>query len=90
MLQSATMYDIASWLRAQVPLSTDPDRLERLAREAERQAALQSNIATIVKKRTPSSGCPGTTLRVWKARSSQQRQRLEDTKSQRLARCPAR
>jgi hypothetical protein len=59
MLQSATIYDIASWLRAQVPSSTDPDRLERLAREAERQAALQSNIATIVKKRTPSKRLPG-------------------------------
>ena len=58
MLQSATMYDIASWLRAQVPSSTDPDRLERLAREAERQAALQSNIATILKKRTPSKRLP--------------------------------
>ena len=58
MLQSATMYDIASWLRAQVPLSTDPDRLERLAREAERQAALQSNIETIVKKRTPGKRLP--------------------------------
>ena len=51
MLQSATIYDIASWLRAQVPSWTDPDRLERLAREAERQAALQSGIATMVKER---------------------------------------
>jgi hypothetical protein len=58
-LQSATMNDIASWLRAQIPPSTDPDRLERLAREAERQAALRSGIATIVKKRTPSKPPPG-------------------------------
>jgi hypothetical protein len=47
------MYDIASWLRAQVPLSTDPDRLERLAREAERQAALQSNICDHRKETNP-------------------------------------
>ena len=58
-LQSATMNDIASWLRAQIPSSTDPGRLERLAREAERQAALRSGIATIVKKRTPSKPPPG-------------------------------
>ena len=48
------MNDIASWLRAQIPSSTDPDRLERLAREAERQAVLRSGIATTVKERTPS------------------------------------
>jgi len=48
-LQSATMNDIASWLRAQMPSATDPDRLERLAREAERQAALRSGIATLVR-----------------------------------------
>jgi hypothetical protein len=47
------MNDIAAWLRAQMSSSTDPDRLERLAREAERQAALQSNIATIVKNQGP-------------------------------------
>jgi hypothetical protein len=49
-----TMNDIASWLRAQIPSSTDADRLERLAREAERQAVLRSGIATMVKERTPS------------------------------------
>jgi hypothetical protein len=48
------MNDIASWLRAQIPSSTDPDRLERLAREAERQEVLRSGIATKVKERTPS------------------------------------
>ena len=48
------MNDIASWLRAQIPSSTDADRLERLAREAERQAVLRSGIATKVKERTPS------------------------------------
>jgi hypothetical protein len=53
------MNDIASWLRAQIPSSTDPGRLERLAREAERQAALRRGIATIVKKRTPSKPPPG-------------------------------
>jgi hypothetical protein len=53
-LQSATMNDIASWLRAQIPSSTDADRLERLAREAERQVVLRSGIATMVKERTPS------------------------------------
>jgi hypothetical protein len=53
------MNDIAAWLRAQMSSSTDPDRLERLAREGERQAALQSNIATIVKKRTTSKWLPG-------------------------------
>ncbi len=58
-LQSATMNDIASWLRAQISSSTDPGRLERLARQAERQAALRSGIATIVKKRTPSKPPPG-------------------------------
>jgi len=52
------MNDIASWLRAQIPSSTDPDRLERLAREAEHQAALRSGIATIVKKRTQVSRRP--------------------------------
>jgi hypothetical protein len=46
-LQSATMNDIAAWLRAQMPSSTDPDRLERLSREAERQAVLRSgNLGT--------------------------------------------
>jgi len=49
------MNDIAAWLRAQMSSSTDPDRLERLAREGERQAALQSNIAAIVKKLFPVS-----------------------------------
>jgi hypothetical protein len=58
-LQSITMNDIASWLRSQIPSSTDPGRLERLAREAERQAALRSGIATIVKKQTPSKPPPG-------------------------------
>jgi len=48
------MNDIASWLRAQIPASTDPDRLERLAREAERQAVLRGGIATMVGERTPS------------------------------------
>ena len=48
------MNDIASWLRAQIPSSTHADRLERLAREAERQAMLRSGIATMVKERTPS------------------------------------
>jgi hypothetical protein len=48
------MNDIASWLRAQIPSSTDPDRLERLAREAERQAALRGGIATKVRERSPS------------------------------------
>jgi hypothetical protein len=46
------MNDIASWLRAQIPSSTDPGRLERLAREAERQAVSRSGIATFVKERT--------------------------------------
>jgi hypothetical protein len=31
----ATMNDIARQLRAQIPASTDPDRLERMAREIE-------------------------------------------------------
>ena len=43
------MTDLASWLRAQIPSSTDLDRLERLAREAERQAVLRSGIATMGK-----------------------------------------
>jgi hypothetical protein len=43
------MNDITAWLRAQMPSSTDPDRLERLAREAERQAVLRSGIATMGK-----------------------------------------
>jgi hypothetical protein len=34
--QSPTMNDIARQLRAQIPSSTDPDRLERMAREIER------------------------------------------------------
>jgi len=58
-LQSATMNDIASWLRAQIPSSIDPARLERLAREAERQAVLRSGIATMVRERTPSKPPPG-------------------------------
>ena len=33
--QSPTMNDIARQLRAQIPSSTDPDRLERMAREIE-------------------------------------------------------
>jgi hypothetical protein len=33
--QGATMNDIARQLRAQIPASTDPDRLERMAREIE-------------------------------------------------------
>ena len=33
--KGATMNDIACQLRAQIASSTDPDRLERLAREAE-------------------------------------------------------
>ena len=33
--QDATMNDIARQLRAQIPSSTDPDRLERMAREIE-------------------------------------------------------
>jgi len=53
-LQSATMNDIASWLRAQISSSNDPDRLERLAREAERQAVMRSGIATRVRERAPS------------------------------------
>jgi hypothetical protein len=48
-LQSATMNDIASWFRAQVPSSIDPDRLERLSREAERQAVLRSGIAKMMR-----------------------------------------
>jgi len=48
------MNDIASWLRAQIPSSTDQARLERLAREAERQAVLRSGIAIMVRERTPS------------------------------------
>jgi hypothetical protein len=48
------MNDIASWLRTQIPSSIDPARLERLAREAERQAMLRSGIATMVRERTPS------------------------------------
>jgi hypothetical protein len=53
-LQSATMNDIACWLRAQIPSSIDPARLERLAREAERQAVLRGGIATMVRERSPS------------------------------------
>jgi len=49
------MNDIAAWLRAQMPSSTNPDRLERLAREAERQAVLRSGIATMVRERTESA-----------------------------------
>ena len=52
-LQGATMNDIASWLRAQFPSSTDPDRFERLAREAERQAMMRSSMATKVRERAP-------------------------------------
>ncbi len=48
------MNDIASWLRAQIPSSIDPARLERLAREAERQAVLRGGIATMVRERSPS------------------------------------
>ena len=48
------MNDIASWLRGQIPSSTDADRRERLAREAELQAMLRSGIATMAKERTPS------------------------------------
>jgi hypothetical protein len=33
--QDATMNDIARQLRAQIPSSTDPERLERMAREIE-------------------------------------------------------
>ena len=47
------MNDIASWLRAQIPSSTDAARLERLAREAERQEVLRSGTATMVRERTP-------------------------------------
>jgi hypothetical protein len=47
------MNDIASWLRAQFPSSTDPDRFERLAREAERQAMMRSSMATKVRERAP-------------------------------------
>jgi hypothetical protein len=36
------MNDIASWLRAQIPSSTGADRLERLAREAERLGKVKS------------------------------------------------
>jgi len=50
------MNDIAAWLRAQMPSSTDPDRLERLAREAERQALLRSGIATMVRGREDDEG----------------------------------
>jgi hypothetical protein len=32
-----TMNDIARQLRAQIPSSTDPDRLERMAQQAERR-----------------------------------------------------
>ena len=53
-LQSATMNDIACWLRAQIPSSIDPARLERLTREAARQAVLRSGIASLVRERTPS------------------------------------
>jgi len=35
----APMNEVARQLRAQIPSSTDPQRLERMAREAERQAA---------------------------------------------------
>jgi hypothetical protein len=35
------MTDIAQQLRAQIPSSTDPHRLERLAREAEDRASLR-------------------------------------------------
>ncbi len=35
------MADIAQQLRAQIPSSTDPHRLERLAREAEDRATLR-------------------------------------------------
>ena len=52
--ESAAMTDLASWLRAQIPSSTDPDRLERLAREAERQAVLRCGIAIVVRQRSPS------------------------------------
>jgi hypothetical protein len=37
--QDATMNDIARQLRAQIPSSTDPDRLERMAREIEGAAS---------------------------------------------------
>ena len=37
--EDAPMNEIARQLRAQIPSSTDPQRLERMAREAERQAA---------------------------------------------------
>ena len=37
--EDVPMNEIARQLRAQIPSSTDPQRLERMAREAERQAA---------------------------------------------------
>jgi hypothetical protein len=39
--EGATMNDIARQLRAQIPASTDPHRLERLASEAEHRASLR-------------------------------------------------
>jgi hypothetical protein len=39
------MNEIARKLRAQIPSSTDPERLERMANEAERRAALATSAA---------------------------------------------
>jgi hypothetical protein len=41
------MNDIARQLRAQIPSSTDPDRLEQLAREAEGQTYPRENRRTV-------------------------------------------
>ena len=52
----ATMNDIARQLRAQIPSSTDPDRLEQMAREAEgRTSPLRTQC---VDSRGSESECP--------------------------------
>jgi hypothetical protein len=50
------MNDIARQLRAQIPSSTDPDRLERMAREAETSPSSRQPRAQARTKSNPERG----------------------------------
>ena len=55
------MNDIARQLRAQIPFSTDPDRLERMAREAESRARRGDGAGTEPRATTRTSEADVTT-----------------------------
>jgi hypothetical protein len=54
------MNEIVRRLRAQIPSSTDPERLQRMAQEAERRAAVAASAAP---EERPEAGEPRARLR---------------------------